>query len=88
MVLKPSETARIGPLAGAFYRGAARASLRIYGGTPTLTQMLAAGRGGLNRFDYSFQPGLNDVVILEKSNGGIGAKPRSKVTTAPSSPQP
>jgi hypothetical protein len=88
VVLKPSETGRIGPLSGAFYQGAARASLRIYGGTPTLTQMLATGRGGLNRFDYSLQPGMNDVVIQERTNGGIGAKPRSKVTTAPSSPQP
>src|ERR1700710_901362 len=44
VVVKPNETAKVGPLAGAFYKGAARASLRIYGGTPSLTTMLSTGR--------------------------------------------
>jgi hypothetical protein len=87
VVVNPNETARIGPLTGSFYGGSPRASLRIYGGTPTLTQMLAMGRGGLTRLDYVLQPGVNDIVIQEKSNGGIGAKKASAATQPSPSPQ-
>jgi hypothetical protein len=85
VVLQPNQTGKIGPLAGSFYESNMRASLRIYGGSPTLTQMLATGRGGLNRCDLYLEPGPNFVVIQEKTNGGIGAK---RTATPPPPPPP
>jgi hypothetical protein len=85
VVLQPNQTAKLGPLAGSFYKDNIRASLRIYGGSPTLTQMLATGRGGLNRCDLNLEPGPNFVVIQEKANGGIGAK---RTVTPPPPPPP
>jgi hypothetical protein len=85
VVVNSSETAKIGPLIGSFYGNVPHASLRIYGGTPTLTRMLAMGRGGLTRYDLVLDPGMNYVVIEEKTNGGIGAK-RSRTPPPPLPP--
>jgi hypothetical protein len=74
VVVNPNETAKIGPVTGSFYGRVPRASLRIYGGKPDLTQMLAMGRGGLDRLDFVLQPGVSNLVIQEKANGGIGAQ--------------
>ena len=89
VVVNPSETAKLGPRTGSFYGSNPRASLRIYGGTPTLTRMLATGRGGLTRYDQVLEPGTNYVVIEEKANGGIGSKRSNKpLPPAPLPPPP
>jgi hypothetical protein len=87
VVLDPTHSANIGPLAGSFYRDVPRASLRIYEGTPNLTRMLATGRGGLTRYDQPLEPGSNYIVIEERPNGGIGAM-RSSTPLPPAPPPP
>lgn len=83
VVLNPNQTARIGPISGQFYGDHPRASLRIYGGTPTLTQMLATGRGGLTRYDQLLEPGTNNLIIQENARGAIVTVKAATPTTKP-----
>lgn len=56
-----------GPVTGEFDKARGRAFMRVYSGTPTLTEMLAVGRGSANRLDVPLRPGRNRVVIHDRN---------------------
>ncbi len=63
VVLPPGRHADRGPINGSFDPVHGRAYLRVYSGTPTLTEMLAIGKGSLSRMDLLLQPGANAFEI-------------------------
>ncbi len=70
----PGKTASRGPIEGDFDKSQGRAYLRVYLGTPTLTEMLAMGTGSLSRLDLLLQPGANAFVV-EDEVGKLVGKP-------------
>jgi hypothetical protein len=76
----PGKTASRGPVEGEFDKSKGRAYLRVYLGTPTLTEMLAMGKGSLSRLDLLLQPGSNAFVVDDEV-GRIVGKPAA--TTQP-----
>jgi hypothetical protein len=66
VVVPPGKTAVTPkPIEGDFDRGQGRAILRVYSGTPTLTETLAIGKGSLSRVDVPLEPGSNHIVIQD-----------------------
>ena len=61
-VLGPGETKTFGPYAGHFDPGT-HAILRVYGGTPTIDEMLAFSKDDPERLDIYLWPGKNAYVI-------------------------
>lgn len=81
IVVPPGRTMTTrGPLTGSFDKARGRAYLRVYSGSPTLTEMLAMGRGSLHRADVLLRPGANRVIVQDKNGfmdaALIGAPPR------------
>ena len=73
------------PLVGEFDKLRGRAYLRIYEGTPTLSEMLAIDRGSMTRLDLLLQPGTNSFVI-ENKTGILAARhglPSTRPTETP-----
>ena len=58
-------------LAAGIERG--RAFLRVYLGTPTLTEMNAISPGSADRMDLALDPGLNRIEIKPADGGGMTA---------------
>ena len=75
VVVRPGKTAREGPISGDFYRDRGRAVLRVYSGTPTLTQMNSISRGDLDRLDVDLRPGVNNLVVRLSDSGRMEAVP-------------
>jgi hypothetical protein len=75
-VVPPGRTAALGKAKeGEFDKGRGRAVLRVYSGTPSLTQMLAIDRGSMSRLDVPLEPGANNVVIQDTNGIMQAAKP-------------
>ncbi len=72
-VLQPGKTATRGQFTGRFDRDRGRAILRIYAGTPTLTEMNAISSGSENRVDIPLLQGENRLAILRDEEGRIKA---------------
>jgi hypothetical protein len=66
IVVMPGTTRKSGAIVGRFDKDKGRAYLRVYLGTPTLTDMLAIGEGSLSRLDLLLQPGANAFDIDEE----------------------
>jgi len=80
----PGKTASRGPIEGRFDKFKGRAYLRVYLGTPTLTEMLAMGKESLSRLDLLLQPGANAYVVDEQVGRIAGT--RVAPTTQPEAP--
>jgi hypothetical protein len=80
------------PIEGDFDRDRGRAILRVYSGTPTLTETLAIGHGSLSRVDVPLEPGANHIVIQDLNGTMKGATQNDAVPPAagsqPSSASP
>ena len=85
-VVLPGKTASEGPIPGDFYRDRGRAVLRVYGGTPTLTQMNAISPGSPDRLDVPLHPGGNAVVVELGPDGRMEAVAAGETTA--STPRP
>ena len=69
-VLKAGETRVLGPYVGRFEPGV-QAILRIYGGTPTIEEMIAFAKDDPERVDIYLWPGKSGYVI-RNSGGRLG----------------
>ena len=72
IVIPPAATAHCGPISGSFDKVQGRAYLRVYAGTPTLTQMLAMDRNSSSRVDVLLMPGRNRVLV-DDDRGSLDA---------------
>jgi len=61
-VIKPGESKKLGPYTGRFQPGVA-AILRVYGGTPTIDEMISFSRDDPERLDIYLWPGKSGYVI-------------------------
>jgi hypothetical protein len=84
ITVPPGKTASRGPIEGRFDKFKGRAYLRVYLGTPTLTEMLAMGKDSLSRLDLLLQPGANAYVVNEQVGRIAGT--RVAPTTQPDVP--
>ena len=66
VVVPPGKTATRPTLLATFDNPHGRAVLRVYNGTPTLTEMLAINRGDQQRLDLALEPGMNAFVISDE----------------------
>ena len=66
VVVPPGKTATRPTLLATFENPHGRAVLRVYDGTPTLTEMLAINRGDQQRLDLVLEPGLNAFIISDE----------------------
>ena len=64
LAIKPGETRVLGPYTGKFSEGV-HAILRIYGGTPTIEEMLAFARSDPDRLDIYLWPGKSAYLIRD-----------------------
>lgn len=67
IVVPPGRAAISAPVPGRFDKLQGRVYLRVYAGTPTLTQMLAMDRNSMSRTDVLLLPGRNAVVVDDNS---------------------
>jgi hypothetical protein len=58
---------------GDFDPSRGRAFLRVYAGTPNLTEMNAISPGSADRMDIPLDPGLNQIEIKTAETGGMTA---------------
>jgi hypothetical protein len=72
IVVAPGKSRSSAPVEGSFDKVKGRAYLRVYLGTPTLTEMLAIGKGSLSRLDLLLQPGTNSYVVDEEVGKIVG----------------
>ena len=69
---------------GKFDKEKGRAYLRVYLGTPTLTEMLAIGKGSLSRLDLLLTPGANAFVVDDEVEKIVGKRvPTTQGIAAP-----
>jgi hypothetical protein len=73
MVIPAGKTLNAPPFTGDFDPVSGRAFLRIYAGTPSLTEMNAISPGSSDRMDVPLEPGLNRIEIKQAENGGMTA---------------
>jgi len=73
MVIPPGKTLNAPPFTGKFVPDRGRAYLRIYFGTPTLTQMNAISPGNPDRLDVPLDEGLNRIEIKTGEDGKMTA---------------
>jgi hypothetical protein len=67
VVVPPGKTATTPkPISGTFEKGRDHATLRVYSGTPSLSETLAIDRGSLDRLDIPLEPGRTRIVIRDK----------------------
>jgi hypothetical protein len=86
VVVPPGKTASTrGPIEGDFDKDRGKALVRVYAGTPTLTQTLAIGRGSLSRLDVPLQPGVNHLLVQD-NNGMMEAVKQPLPQRAPEPP--
>lgn len=78
-VILPGQTATRGPFTGRFDPDRGRAFLRVYAGTPNLTQMNAISPGSADRLDIPLDVGTNRIEIKE----GEGGKMTAECVTGP-----
>lgn len=84
VIVPAGKTASCGPILGKFDKERGRAYLRVYAGTPTLTEMLAIGRNSMSRLDLLLEPGPNAFTI----DAPAGILTASKTAATQPSPQP
>ena len=83
VIVPPGKTAVTPkPIEGDFDRDHGRAILRVYSGTPTLTETLAIGRGSLSRVDVPLEPGANHIIIQDINGAMRGATQNDAVPPA------
>jgi hypothetical protein len=73
IVIPPGKTLSAPPFTGKFDPDRGRAYLRIYNGTPTLTQMTAISPGNPDRLDVPLDEGLNRIEIKTGEDGRMTA---------------
>ena len=73
VVIPPGRTVTNNTLTGSFDRETGQAILRVYAGTPNLSQMNAISRGSINRLDVPLYPGWNGLVIGSDADGYMTA---------------
>jgi hypothetical protein len=74
MVIPPGKTLNGPPFTGRFDRDRGRAFLRVYAGTPNLTQMNAISPGSPDRLDVPLDLGMNRIEIKKGENGSMTAE--------------
>jgi hypothetical protein len=82
VIVPPAAVAHCGPVTGQFDKLQGRAYLRVYQGTPTLTQMLAIDRASPSRVDVLLEPGRNRVDVNDQ-RGTLDARRVEGPTTQP-----
>jgi hypothetical protein len=84
VVVPPGKTATTrGPIEGDFDKERGKAIVRVYAGTPTLTQTLAIGRGSLGRIDVPLQPGPNHLIVRDNNGVMEAVKPQQQQQEQP-----
>jgi hypothetical protein len=73
-VIPPGKTLTAPPFTGKFDPDRGRAYLRIYYGTPTLTQMNAIDAGNPDRLDVPLDEGFNRIEIKPGEGGKMTAE--------------
>ena len=73
MGIPPGKTLNAPPFTGEFDPERGRAILRVYAGTPTLTEMNAISPGSGSRMDIPLDDGLNRIEIKLAASGGMTA---------------
>ncbi len=73
IVVPPGKTATRPPLEGKFDKDRGRAYLRVYQGTPSLTEMLASDKGEMNRLDLLLDPGVRNDFVVDDHAGYLSA---------------
>jgi hypothetical protein len=76
-VLEPGRTLVREQFTGRFPSERGHAVLRIYAGTPNLTQMTAIDIGSSSRLDVTLNPGPNRIEIVPTADGRMIAVPVS-----------
>jgi hypothetical protein len=71
MVIPPGKRLEAPPFKGEFPTERGSAVLRVYAGTPNLTQMNAISVGSVNRLDIPLTPGPNFIDIKPGVDGGM-----------------
>jgi hypothetical protein len=74
VVIPPGKTVTNHNLIGTFDSRTGQAMLRVYAGTPNLSQMNAISRGSINRLDLPLYPGWNGFVVETSEKGYMTAK--------------
>jgi hypothetical protein len=72
-VIPPGKISNKPPFSGDFDPARGRAFLRVYAGTPNLSEMNAISPGSTDRMDIPLEPGLNRIEIKTAENGGMTA---------------
>jgi hypothetical protein len=73
IVIPPGKTASRPSFTGVFDPDRGRAFLRVYAGTPDLTQMNAISRGSPDRLDVPLEIGMNRIDIRPGDGGAMTA---------------
>jgi hypothetical protein len=73
MMIPPGRTLNAPPFTGRFDPDLGRAFLRVYAGTPNLTQMNAISAGSPDRLDIPLELGMNRIAIVKGENGNMTA---------------
>jgi hypothetical protein len=73
MVIPAGKTLNAPPFTGRFDPDRGRAFLRVYAGTPNLTQMNAIDAGNPDRLDVPLEVGMNRIEIKLGEDGNMTA---------------
>jgi len=73
-VIPPGKTLNAPPFTGRFDPDRGRAFLRVYAGTPNLTQMNAISQGSPDRLDVPLEEGQNRIEIKPAEDGSMTAE--------------
>jgi hypothetical protein len=86
VIVPPAGVAHCGPVTGQFDKLQGRAYLRVYQGTPTLTQMLAIDRASPSRVDVLLEPGRNRVDVDDQQGYLSAHRAEGPSPAAPAAP--